>query len=138
MTSATAASRPRPSAGHGSGAATAVGWLAAVAAVGSALLAVAHLGVELPLLSALGPGGDTVVAPAAIAFGVATLVWAAIAAGAFRGARWVLPVGVVFSVASIVSGAMPYRGVASGVAIVLAVAVLGILLSPPGRRAFGR
>lgn len=138
MTSATVPSRPRPSTGARPRAATAVGWLAAVAATGSALLAVAHLGVELPLLSELGPGGDTVVVPAAIAFGVGTVVWAGLSIGAFRSGRWVLAVGVVFSVLSILSGAMPYRGVASGVGIALASAVLVTLLSPSGRRAFGR
>lgn len=138
MTSTTAPSRSRPSARPRSAAAATVGWLAALAALGSALLAVAHLGVELPLLSALGPGGDTVVVPAAIAFTVGTVVWGALSASAFRGARWVLPGGVVFSVLSILSGAMPYRGVASGVGIALAAAVLVTLLSPAGRRAFGR
>ncbi len=138
MASTNAASRSRPSGRPRSGAAAAVGWLAALAALGSLLLAVAHLGVELPLLSALGPGGETVVVPAAIAFGVGTAVWGALSLGAFRGARWVLPVGIVFSILSILSGAMPYRGVASGVGIALASLVLLTLLSPPGRRAFGR
>lgn len=138
MASTTAPPRPRPSAGSRSGAAVAVGCLAAVAALGSLLLAVAHLGIELPLLASLGPGGDTVVVPAAIAFGVGMAVWGAVSFGAFRRTRWVLPVGVVFSVLSILSGLMPYRGVASGVGIALASLVLLTLLSPPGRRAFGR
>jgi hypothetical protein len=51
----------------------AVVWASIALAVGSALLAIGHMGVQIPLLSALGPGGTRAVVPAAVAFSLGQL-----------------------------------------------------------------
>jgi hypothetical protein len=132
MTSTLEQSSTRPPA------ATLTGSLFVLAAVGAGLLAVAHAGVELPLVSALGPGGDRPVPVAAAVFGVGTLVYLALAIGAFARAGWVRPVGLLVSVLAILQGVRSFRGVASGAAIVVSVLIAVLLLSPGGRAAFRR
>jgi hypothetical protein len=94
---ATSPSRPDRAARDASGhppAVRALAVLLAVAAAGTGLLAVGHLGVDIPLLSALGPPGDAVVLPAAIAIGTGSLLYAvASVAVARRGGpgRWPWP-----------------------------------------------
>jgi hypothetical protein len=116
-------------------AAALVGWLSAVAAIGTTLLAVGHAGVQIPLLSALGPGGNRAVPIAAAAFTLATALYAAVAAGAFSGARWAWPLGLVVHGLAVLGGLGNYRGAASAFGIALGVACLVVLLSPGGRRA---
>jgi hypothetical protein len=106
---------------------TVIGWLSVVAAVGSALLAVGHMGVSVPVLSDLGPGGDGVVPVAAAVFTVGALLYAAVAVGAFRGARWAWPLGVAVNALALLSGLREYRGAASAIGIALAVAALALL-----------
>ena len=118
--------------------AQAVGWLSVVGAIGSAALAVGHLGIDVPLLSALGPEGGGVVVPAAVAFLVGTVGFATVAYGAFTHARWTWTVGVVWNVLAVLAGIGQYRGVASAIGIVVALAALAVLVSPPGRRALRR
>lgn len=117
-------------------AAVLVGSISVIAALGAALLAIGHAGVEIPLLSALGPGGDRAVPPAAAAFTVATVLYAALAAGAFSGARWAWPLGLAVHGLAVLSGLASFRGAASAMGIALGVAAVAILLSPGGRRAF--
>jgi hypothetical protein len=111
-----------------------VACLAVVAAVGSALLSIGHLGVQVPLLSALGPGGDRVVVVAAVIFAIGAALYAAVAYGAFSGARWAWPLGIAVNALALLSGLREFRGAASAVGIALALAGLAVLLSPPGRR----
>ena len=111
-----------------------VGWLSALLALGSALLAVSHAGVTIPLLSGLGPGGDRVVAPAVIAFTVATVLAGLVAVGAFRRRAWAWALGLVVHALAVFAATTPYRGVGSLAAIVLAVAAAAVLVSSPGRR----
>lgn len=106
--------------------------VASLAAVGNALLAIAHTGVEVPLLSALGPSGGAV-PPAVVAFTVGTLLFAAIAVGLWREARWARPVGIGVAGLSILSGLGQFRGMVSAFGIVLA-AVLLVLLVLDARR----
>lgn len=114
---------------------TTVAALSAVLAVGCAALAIAHAGVELPLLSSIGPGGDRAVVPAAIAFTVATLVLAAVAVGAWRSRPWAWALGVVTHGLVFLGAAVPYRGVASLVALIFSGACLALLVTRPGRAA---
>jgi hypothetical protein len=130
MTTTLARRSPRPPA------ASLTGSLSLLAAVGSALLAVAHLGVEIPLLSALGPGGDRAVPSAAAAFTVIALLYTVLAIGAFARARWAWWAGLVVNVLVVAGGVRNYRGVASAIAILLAALLVVLLLSPGGRQAF--
>lgn len=109
-------------------------WTSGALAVGSALLTVGHLGVGIPVLSALGPGGNRVVVPAAIAFGVATALQAAVCAGVVRRRAWAWPLGILVSTITLVGAAMPFRGSISAVGIALAAVELGALLSGAARR----
>lgn len=121
---------PRPS----SSLVRAVGWLAATTGVGTGLLAVGHSGVTVPGVSALGPGGSDPVWPAAVAFAVATALFATIAVGALRGRAWAWPLATVTNALVLVSSLLQFRGAASAVGIALAAASLVLLLSPPVRQ----
>lgn len=119
-------------------AAVLTGWLFAIGGVGAALLAVAHAGVEIPLVAALGPGGGRAVPVAAAVFTLGAVLMLALAAGAFARARWVLPVGALVALLAVVEGFRNYRGVASAAGIAMGLLLLLLLLSPGGRRAFSR
>lgn len=109
--------------------------ISAVLAAGSALLAVAHMGVEVPLLSALGPGGGRAVVPAAIAFSVAAVAHGMVSVGVRRRRAWAWPLGVLIAAATLLAAAAPFRGIGSALGIVLAAAQLGLLVTKPARRA---
>ena len=109
--------------------------LSALLAVGCAALAVAHAGVELPLLSSIGPGGDRAVVPAAIAFTIAALVLSAVAAGTWRRRPWAWALGIVTHGLVFVGAAVPYRGVASLVALIVSGTCIALLLTRAGREA---
>jgi len=115
--------------------ATALVALSGMSALGALLLAIGHLGVEVPVLSALGPGGDRAVPVAAAVFSVGTVLYAAVAYGAARGARWAWTAGVVVNALAVLGGARQFRGAASAIGLLLAVAALALLLAPAGRRA---
>lgn len=108
--------------------------LAAISAVGSLLLAIAHTGVTVPILSALGPQGGAV-PPAVVAFSVGTILFGALAAGLARRSRVAWIGGLVLAVGAILSGVGQFRGVVSAVGIALAVVLLATLLAPASRRA---
>ena len=97
-------------------------------------MALAHAGVAVPLLSALGPEGGRVVLPAAGAFAVAAVVWAAVAVGAARRRPWAWALGLVVAGLTVLGAATPFRGAGSAVGIVLGAGVIAVLLSRPGRR----
>lgn len=115
-------------------AAVAVGWLAVVGAVGAAWMMLAHLGLDVAVLDAFGPG--RMLAPVAAGFAVGTVLFAIVAHGAFRAARWVWPVGLVVNGLAFVSAAVPFRGWVSAIAMLVALAAVVVLLSPQGRSAF--
>ncbi len=119
-------------------AARAVGWLSVVLAGGSALLALGHLGLSIPVLSALGPGGDRAVPPAAAAFAASAVLATAVAVGAFRRRPWAWALGLVVHALTVLGAAMPYRGVVSLIGIGLGVAAVVVLVSRPGRAALLR
>ena len=107
--------------------------LLAVLAVGTALMAVAHTGVAVPLLDAIGPGGDTVVPQAAIGFAVAAAGFGAATVGLLRARRWGWALGLVVLTATLLAAAVPFRGAGSLLGIGLAAAGL-IALALPGVR----
>lgn len=113
----------------------AVAALSAFLALGCAALAIAHAGIDVPLLSGIGPGGDRVVAPAAAAFTVGTLLLAVIAIGAWRGRAWAWALGLVVHALVFFGAAVPYRGIASAVAMIVTAAAVALLVSPLGRSA---
>lgn len=113
----------------------AAAWSSGALAVGSALLSVGHAGLQVPVLSALGPGGDRAVVPAAIAFGVSAVLQAATCAGVVRRRAWAWPLGVLMGALTLVGAAMPFRGAMSAVGIVLGGVELAALLSGRARRA---
>lgn len=133
MTSPAAPRRP-----HRPWPARVVAWLAAGFAVGSGLLAVGHAGVSVPLISALGPGGDRAVPVAATLFAVGTLLFVSVAAAAAGLRPWAWPLAVLVFCLTLVGAAVPYRGAGSAVGILGALLALGVLGSPPGRDALLR
>lgn len=112
----------------------AVVWISGALAAGSALLAVGHAGVEIPLVSALGPGGSRPVWPAAIAFTAAACLHGAVALGIARRRPWAWPLGVLAAALTLLGAAVPFRGVGSIVGMVLAGAELALLLTGRARR----
>ncbi len=128
---------PARRAGGRSTAAVIVAVLSAIAALGALLLCVGHLGVDLGPVSALGPGGTQAVPVAATIFAVGAVLFAALAVGTWRGARWAWWAGVVVYGLATVSGITQYRGAASAIGLVVSVGALAALLSPSGRRLRG-
>lgn len=107
--------------------------LALAGAIGAAIMAVAHMGADLPLLPTQGLG--RAVPPAAIAFTFGTLVFAAVAWGLRFCARWAWWLGLVANALALQGSAMPYRGAGSAVGIAISSLALVLLLLPSSRRA---
>lgn len=140
MTSEGNIASPADVADHGDDAGTgqhldAVVWIGSVLAGGSALLAIGHAGVRIPLVSALGPGGPRVILPAAIAFTVTACLHGTVAYAVARRRAWAWPLGVLIAAVTLVGAATPFRGVGSMVGMLLAGAELGLLLTASSRRA---
>lgn len=110
--------------------------LSGVAAAGNLLLAIAHIGVTIPLFSQLGPQGGAV--PAAVmAFTIGTVLFTAITIGLVRQQRWAWVAGLVVSALAVLSGVGQFRGAVSAAGIVLAICLAALLLAPPSRRQMG-
>lgn len=112
------------------------GALTGLVAIGSALMAVSHAGVTVPLLAALGPGGQRVLPEVATGFVVATVLFALVAIGAWRVRAWAWAVGLVLHAVALIAATMPWRGPVSGVAAAISVAALVVLGTRPARTAF--
>lgn len=112
--------------------------LTLVLAVYVALLSIGHLGVEIPGLSALGPGGNRVVLVAGILFAVSAVLYATIGVGLLRLRGWSWVAGIVVSALSVLSGIVQFRGAGSVIGILLSLAVLVLLLTPQARAALRR
>jgi hypothetical protein len=108
-------------------------WTSTALAVGCALLAIGHSGLQIPILSALGPGGTRAVIPAAMAFTVAAVLQALVSVGVLRRRSWAWPLGVLIAAVTLLGAATPFRGVMSAVGIVLAGVELALLLTRDGR-----
>jgi hypothetical protein len=113
------------------GTATAVAALAGLGALGSALMTIAHLGVEIPGLA--GPG--RLILPAAILFGVGTVLFVMVALGILRRATWAWPVAVVVNGLAFVSAVVPIRGAISFVAGGITLLAVVLLVTRQGRAA---
>lgn len=112
----------------------AVVWASRALAAGSALLAIGHMGVQIPLISALGPGGSRAVVPAAVAFSIGAGLHGAVAVGVARRLAWAWPLGVLVAGATLVGAATPFRGAGSAIGLALAGLQLGVLLTGTARR----
>jgi hypothetical protein len=108
-------------------------WISGALAVGCALLAIGHSGVQIPVLSALGPGGTRAVIPAAVAFAIAAVLHALVSSGVARRRTWAWPLGVLIAAMTLLGALTPFRGVMSAVGILLAGVELGLLLTRDGR-----
>ncbi|MGH8896546.1 MAG: hypothetical protein ACRDZ4_05840 [Egibacteraceae bacterium] len=104
----------------------------------AALLAIGHLGVEVPVLSALGPGGSRIVLVAGIVFAVGAVIQAVIGVGLLQLGGWAWTAGVAVSALGVFSGIRQFRGAGSVVGILASLAVLGLLLTPQARAALRR
>ena len=120
---------------HRPAAATIATAVTAVLALGCLALAIGHMGIAVPLISRLGPGGGNAVVPAAIAFWIATALLTLLAGGLWRQRPWAWAVGLVVHGIVLAGAAFPYRGWGSLVGIVLAGSVFALLVSRPGRDA---
>jgi hypothetical protein len=117
---------------------TAAAVVVAGLAVWTALLSIGHLGVEIPLVSSLGPGGNRVVREAGIAFAIATVACACVAIGLARMRPWAWTAGIIVNSLALVGGVREFRGAGSVIGILLAAATLILLLTPQARHAFTR
>lgn len=117
------------------GAATVIGVLAVLGVIGSVVMALAHLDVDLPVISQLGPTGRAIV-PVAVGFGVGAVLFAITAYGAFAMRAWAWPTALVVNGLAFASSVMPWRGLqSSGVPALVTLAALALLIAPAGRRA---
>lgn len=107
--------------------------LAVIGAAAAALMAVAHLGIDLPLLPTVGAG--RAVPPAAAAFAVGTTLFALTAVGLARAKPWSWPLALTLNALTVAACAMPYRGPASAAGIAMSGASIVVLLLPSARRA---
>lgn len=109
--------------------------LSALLALGCAALAVGHSGVEVPLLSRIGPGGNQAVVPAAVAFTIATILLGLTAYGIVRRRAWAWALGLALHSLIFLASALPYRGVASLVALIITGTCVALLLTRTARAA---
>ena len=109
--------------------------LSGILALGCVVMAVAHAGIEIPVLSRFGPQGNAAVPPAVVVFSVGALIMAALVFGSLRRRAWAWAGGIAVHALVVFGALTPYRGVGSLVAVVLSGAAAAILLSRPGRSA---
>lgn len=103
-------------------AATAVGALAVLGALGSVGMVAAHLALDMPVVAAVFAGG--------------TLLFGLVAYGAFARTSWVWPVGLVVNGLGLASALLPWRGLErSGLPALVTLVALALLISRPGRDA---
>ena len=112
------------------------GWLAGAAALGALLMAVAHLGVDVPLLPTQGLGRAVPVAAAI--FTVGAVLFTAVAWGLRSRARWAWWLGLAGFLFALRGSAMPWRGVGSAVGVILSLLGIGALVMASSRRAVRR
>ncbi len=115
-------------------AATVVGVLAVLGVVGSVVMTLAHLDLDIPVVAALGPPAAVpVVVPAGFALGA--VLFALVAYGAFTRASWAWPLALVVNALALVSSVFPVRGAEALVPAAVTLAAVVVLLSRPGRDA---
>ncbi len=107
--------------------------VAAVGLIGSVLMAIAHAGVQIPLFSALGPGGGAAIPPAAAGFTVGAILYLVALVGLARRRPWAWALGLVVFALTLTSAAVPFRGVGSIAGILVGGIGLALLLARPVR-----
>jgi hypothetical protein len=106
--------------------------LSVLAAAGAAVMAIAHMGVYVPVPGA--PDTARVILPAAIAFSVGTLALVVLLYGLLTRRRWAWLAGLVVHALVVLGAGFPVRGWPSVVAIVVSGLAILLLLTPGGRR----
>lgn len=101
-----------------------------LAATGSAIMAIAHMGIYVPVPGA--PDTARVILPAAISFGVGTLALLILLFGLLARRRWAWLVGLAVHAVIVLGSAYPVRGWPSVVAIVVSGAAILLLVLTPG------
>lgn len=114
-------------------AATIVGVLAALGIVGSIVMTLAHLDLDIAGLRALGPNRSLPGVAAMFAAGAA--LFAAVAYGAFRRTAWAWPLALVVNGLAFLSSVFPVRGIEALVPVAVTLVAVVVLLSRPGRDA---
>lgn len=109
--------------------------LSALLALGCLALSIGHSGIEVALLSTVGPGGNRAVIPAAVGLGVATVVLGGVAFGVWRQRPWAWALGIAAHSLVFLGAAVPYRGPASLAALALTGTCVALLLTRSGRAA---
>jgi hypothetical protein len=107
--------------------------LTALLGAGCVAMAIAHAGVEVPLLSRLGPGGNRAVVPAVIAFTIAAVLLFVLASGALRRQSWSWALGLLTHALVFLGAAVPFRGAGSAVAMIIAAACVALLMTRQAR-----
>jgi hypothetical protein len=107
--------------------------LAVLGALAAGVMAVAHLGVDLPGLPTIGAG--RAVPPAAAAFAIGAVLFGLAAWGLAGRRAWSRPLALLVNALTVAACAMPYRGPASAAGIAMGVAAVALLLLPGSRRA---
>ena len=102
---------------------------------GALVMAVAHTGAEVPVVSALGPGRP--IPPVAAGFFLGAALYAAAAVAARRPAPRPWKLALAVNVVAFVAAAFPFRGAVSVAAVSVSLAALALLASRAGRHAFG-
>ncbi|MEX0591990.1 MAG: hypothetical protein WD152_00805 [Nitriliruptoraceae bacterium] len=113
-----------------------VAGLAAAATLGSAMMALAHLGIDSTVLGFIGPG--RLIVPAAIGFVVGTAAFAVVTIGAWHRRRWAWSIALVINGLAFATAVFPFRGWFSVAAATVAAAAITLLILPGGRLAFDR
>lgn len=108
--------------------------LTALMTLGTALMAISHAGVTVPVFSAIGPATGVVVPVAAAGFAVATLVLAAALVGLTRRRAWGWALATLAHALVAVSAAVPIRGAGSLLGLAVSAVALVLLLTPSTRR----
>ena len=116
-------------------AATTVAALCWTGFAGALVMAVAHTGTDLPVVSDLGPGRP--IPPVAAGFFVGAALYAVAAVKARQPAPGPWKLALIVNVVALVAAAFPFRGAVSAVAVAVSLAAVALLCSRPGRQAFG-
>lgn len=116
-------------------AATTVAALCWAGFAGALVMAVAHTGADVPVVSDLGPGRPIPPVAAGFFLGAALYAGAALAARTPAPRPWRLALAV--NGVAFVAAAFPFRGAVSAAAVTVSLAAMALLCSRAGRQAFG-
>lgn len=110
--------------------------LSIVGALGSGVMLLAHLGLDLDLLAPLGPG--RLIVPAAIGFAIGTIAYTVVVFGAAQHRSWAWLTALLVNGLAVVVASIPFRGWFSVIAVAVAAMAIILLLMPGIRGSFSR